>query len=104
MILVPLMLNGCAGPLAAISAIASVAGAAHSLYQAGGDIVAATAVACQGLPAAQAAEQRAIAAGRLTPDKASTPWYGALCNDLRPEKLDTGSPAWVSAGLSKIPG
>jgi hypothetical protein len=97
-----LALGGCAAPalLAGVSAAASIASAAHQFALVGGDIVAATALACQELPAATAAEQQRAAA----PGTAAAPWYAALCGNLRPDNpnLNTGSPAWVAAGLARM--
>ena len=88
-------LGGCsAAALAGISAAGSVAGAIHEFAQVGGDIVAATAVACQDLAAAHA----------RAPGNAALPWYDTLCSNVSPSNpnLDTGSPAWVAAGLAKV--
>jgi hypothetical protein len=89
------LLTGCAAAPAVIAAVASGASLAHSLYTVGGDIVAATSVACEALPAAHA----------RAPGNAALPWYDALCGRLDPANpnLDTGSPAWVAAGLAKVP-
>ena len=97
---VPLLLGGClgTGALAAISAASGVLGLAHNLYQVGGDIVAATAVSCRKLPAAEASERSRVAAGRLAPSAMATPYARGLCDNLRPDNpaLDAGSPAWVA--------
>lgn len=102
-----MILTGCGGAmlpiLAGISAAGSVASAAQSLYQVGGDILAATAIACRELPGAEAAEQRKVTFGTLPAAAMMTPWVRALCDDLRPgnPNLDVGSPAWVAGIVGK---
>jgi len=101
-----LPLTGCLSPgvLAGIAAAGSVAGAGHSFFQVGSDIVAATAVACQDVPAAKAASADLVRRGvRSVPGHMSlVASVDGLCGNVTPEALDRGSPAWVGQVVAKL--
>ncbi len=99
-------LSGCMGALAGIGTAASVAGAFHSFYQAGSDLVAATAAACQEVPAAKVASARLVVSGaRSTPGHLGlAAWVDPVCNWISPDNpaINVSAPAYIGRIVAQM--
>ncbi len=100
------LLSSCAGVVAGIGTAASVAGAFHSFYQAGSDLVAATAAACQEVPAAKVASAKLVVAGaRAAPTHLGlAAWVDPVCNWISPDNpaINVAAPAYVGRIVAQM--
>ncbi len=109
-ILAALSLVGCGGAalgvVAGITLAGQVAGAAHSFYQVGGDIIAATSVACADLPEARAKSAWAVAVGLrpLAAHAALERSAAAICDWASPDNpaINVATPAWLGRVTAKL--
>src|SRR5579863_10132635 len=91
-----LALSGCAAALMGVGTAASIAGAVHSFYQVGSDVVAATGAACQKWAGASALAPRTAAL--------SQPWYAPICDHLSSDNqnITPTTAAWVAEGAGRL--